>query len=104
MLVRDTEGETTHDLTLPRIKTTRTWLRMTKRGNSYQCNFSVNGKDDISLGKKEWGDGAPSRTGFLTKNGGNPNAPEIETVIDYFEYRSLASNKPQESPQKSTSL
>lgn len=68
----------------------RFWLRMVKRGNRYQHAYSLDGKTFQVVGERSWGNGAPKFVGIRAKNGGNPDAAEIDACFDFFEIRPLA--------------
>jgi regulation of enolase protein 1 (concanavalin A-like superfamily) len=66
------------------------WLRLTKRGKSYEYATSTDGKTYVMRGEQEWGDGAPKLLGILAKNGGPEGVPEIDAPFSFFELRSPA--------------
>jgi hypothetical protein len=43
------------------------------------------GEDYVTVGEQTWSDGKPKKLGFLAKNGGNPDAPELEFQFDFFQ-------------------
>ena len=74
---------------IPEGKSESYWLRVTKRGKLYQYAYSINGEDYTVVGENPWGNGAPHQVGIFAKNGGNPQAAEIDARFDFFEVRSL---------------
>ena len=66
---------------------TKYWLRFIKRGNKYRNTYSYDGEQYVTVGEQSWGDGKPKKLGVLAKNGGNPNASELECQFDYFDLR-----------------
>ncbi len=68
----------------------RFWLRLIKRGSSYEYQISTDGKNFQSHGTVEWGDGSPKQIGILAKNGGNKDATELDANFEFFELRSPA--------------
>jgi regulation of enolase protein 1 (concanavalin A-like superfamily) len=66
----------------------RVWLRLTKRGKSYEYATSTDGKSFTAHGAQEWGDGAPKKLGLVAKNGGPDGVPEVDACFDFFELRS----------------
>ncbi len=68
----------------------KVWLRLTKRGKSYEYATSTDGKSFKVHGEQEWGDGAPKMLGILAKNGGPEGVPEIDAQFEFFELRSPA--------------
>ncbi len=90
VLVRETDQRPEHDLVLNKSGLNRFWIRVTKEGATYQCAFSTDGKDFEIVGEKTWGDGSPKNLGFLAKNGGNPEAAEIDVCIRSFKVRALS--------------
>ncbi len=64
------------------------WLRVSKRGNLYQCAMSLDGKTFTTYGIIPWGDGSPKKVGLVAKNG-NGSRGEMEAQFDFFELRSL---------------
>jgi regulation of enolase protein 1 (concanavalin A-like superfamily) len=64
------------------------WLRIMKRGNSYEFAASTDGKKFRVYGTESWGDGAPAKVGIYAKNGGPEGVPELDASFDFFEVRS----------------
>ena len=91
VLVRETKEEPQHDLITDASADGPFALRVTKRGNEYECAFSSDGENFEVAGRLPWGDGSPQYLGLLAKNGGNPRAGEIDVCIDAFEVRQMAS-------------
>ena len=60
------------------------WLRVTRRGRSYEFAFSRDGKSWRPHGALAWA-GTPARVGLIAKNGGDPDAPEVDVAFDSFE-------------------
>ena len=89
-LVRESDQIPNHDLILNKSGLNRFWLRVDKRGDSYECAWSADGKEFEVVGERRFGEGATKYIGFLAKNGGNPQATEIEVCIDSFEVRARA--------------
>ncbi len=67
----------------------RFWLRITKRGRHYLYAQSIDAKTYTTVGEQVWGNGAPKQIGIFAKNGGNPNANDVDASFDFFEIRSL---------------
>ena len=63
------------------------WLRLTKRGESYEFAWSADGKKWNASGERAWGDGKPKQIGLIAKNGGNKDAPEVDAAFEFFELR-----------------
>ena len=74
---------------IPEGKSESYWLRVTKRGKLYQYAYSIDGENYTVVGEKPWGNGAPKWVGIYAKNGGNPEAADIDAQFDFFEVRSL---------------
>jgi len=66
----------------------RFWMRVTRRGNEYERAYSADGRSFKVAGARPWGKKPPKYLGFLAKNGGNPEASEIDVCINSFELRS----------------
>jgi regulation of enolase protein 1 (concanavalin A-like superfamily) len=65
------------------------WLRISRRGNSYDCESSIDGKTFTRHGRYDWeSKNGPKKLGILAKNGGPEDTPSIEAVFDFFEFRS----------------
>jgi uncharacterized protein (TIGR03067 family) len=77
----------------------RFWLRMVKRGNRYQHAYSLDGKTFQVVGERAWGNGAPKFVGMLAKNGGNPDAADIDACFDFFELRPLTTEEKGHAPE-----
>jgi regulation of enolase protein 1 (concanavalin A-like superfamily) len=89
VMVRETEMVPKHDLVVELPAPERLWMRITKRGNEYECAYSTDGKDFTIAGSRPWGKQPPKYLGFMAKNGGNPAADEIDVCIDSFVLSSL---------------
>ncbi len=78
----------------------RYWVRLTKRGNTYEYSFSTDGNTFTVRGEREWSDGGPKRLGLLAKNGGSgdPNAGELDARFEFFELRSPIPAEAQPEP------
>lgn len=88
-LIRETMAKAAHThLDAPEKASTKLWLRLTKRKNSYEYASSTDGRTFTSHGEADWGDKAPARIGILAKNGGQPGVAEIDACFDLFELRS----------------
>ncbi len=87
VLVRESDQQPQHDLVLDKPGLNRFWMRVAKRGDTFRCALSTDGKKFEVVGEKPFGNGAVKYLGFLAKNGGNPRAAEIDVSIDSFEVR-----------------
>ena len=65
----------------------RVWLRVTKRGNLYDCATSTDGDRFVKRGTVDWGKGGPKRIGLIAQNGGEPGVPETDAAFEFFELR-----------------
>jgi regulation of enolase protein 1 (concanavalin A-like superfamily) len=88
MLVLETAAKPEHSPVEAEPALKQVWLRLTKRGKSYEYATSTDGKQFTIHGTKEWGDGAPKKLGILAKNGGPDGVPEVDACFDFFELRS----------------
>ncbi len=88
VMVRQTDKVPQHDLVTEIKNPSRFWLRITRRGTEYECAYSLDGKDFNVVGSRPWGMAPPKFVGFLAKNGGNPQAGELDVSIESFEFRS----------------
>jgi regulation of enolase protein 1 (concanavalin A-like superfamily) len=107
IMVRQTEMEPEHDLRVVVPNPGKFWMRVTRRGNQYECAYSTDGRDFKVAGSRPWGEHPPKYLGFLAKNGGNPDAPEIDVCIDSFELRALpgaSDRQPSATPLHSGSV
>jgi beta-lactamase regulating signal transducer with metallopeptidase domain/regulation of enolase protein 1 (concanavalin A-like superfamily) len=68
------------------------WLRITKRGNSYQCTSSTDGDSFIVHTIEHWGDGSPKQVGLFASNGSLTHPPEVDASFDFFEVISIATS------------
>jgi beta-lactamase regulating signal transducer with metallopeptidase domain/regulation of enolase protein 1 (concanavalin A-like superfamily) len=66
------------------------WLRVTKRGNSYQCSSSTDGESFTVHTVEHWGNGSPKRVGLFALNGSLTHPPEVDASFDFFEVSSIA--------------
>jgi len=89
VFLQETAGQSDYSATMPEADTEKCWLRLTKRDDAYQYSFSTDGEKFTVAGEESWGDGAPQRIGIYAKNGGNPDASDVDAVFDFFEVRSL---------------
>jgi hypothetical protein len=83
--VREIAAKSNFDVADAEPGITKYWLRIIKRGNKYQYAYSYDGEDYVTVGEQTWGDGKPKKLGLLAKNGGNPDAPELECQFDFFQ-------------------
>jgi len=88
VFVRETNGEPTSDIDQSEVEQQRLWIRIIKRGKTYERVYSTDGREFVSAGKQEWGNGAPKRIGLVAKNG-TTGANDMDAVFDFFEVRSL---------------
>lgn len=89
-LVREIGAKPEHFTTDGVAGLKKVWLRLTKRGKSYEYATSTDGKTYTMRGEQEWGEGAPKMLGILAKNGGPEGVPEIDAQFDFFDLRSPA--------------
>jgi len=66
------------------------WLRVTKRGDSYQCSSSTDGESFAVHTIERWGDGSPGRIGLFALNGSLTHPPEVDASFDFFEVIAVA--------------
>jgi hypothetical protein len=88
VMVRQTDKVPDHDLVTELKNPGRFWLRVSRSWTDYECAFSTDGHEFTVAGSRPWGKHPPKYIGFLAKNGGNPQAGEIDVSIDSFELRS----------------
>jgi regulation of enolase protein 1 (concanavalin A-like superfamily) len=88
VMVRQTDKVPEHDLVTELKILGRFWLRVTRHETDYECAYSTDGRSFTVAGSRPWGKHPPKYVGFLAKNGGNPQAGEIDVSIDSFELRS----------------
>jgi regulation of enolase protein 1 (concanavalin A-like superfamily) len=94
VMVRQTDKVPEHDLIVELPNPKRLWLRVTRRETDYECAYSTDGREFKVAGSRGWGKHPPKFVGFLAKNGGNPDAGEIDVSIDSFELLSPPSASP----------
>lgn len=87
-LVRETDARPEHDHVDMEDGLKRLWLRLSKRGKTWEYATSTDGKTFTAHGEREWGDGAPKMIGILAKNGGPEGVPELDAQFEFFELRS----------------
>lgn len=87
-LLREMDGESVIMHIPPPPDVRDIWLRITKRGDSYEFAASTDGKEFRVYGAESWGDGAPDKVGIYAKNGGPEGVPELDACFDFFEIRS----------------
>ena len=88
MLVLETAAKPEHFPAEAEPGMKKVWMRLTKRGKSYEYATSTDGKQFTIHGTKEWSDGAPKKLGLVAKNGGPDGVPEVDACFDFFELRS----------------
>jgi len=86
--IRETAGEPISEIDWPGVEADRVWIRVTKRGKTYERAYSTDGREFLSGGPVDWGNGAPKWIGIVAKNGPS-GADEIDATFDFFEIRSL---------------
>jgi len=67
----------------------RLWLRVTKRGSSYECASSTDGTSFTVHTVEQWGDGSPKQIGLFAINGSLTNPPEVDASFEFFEVNSV---------------
>lgn len=87
-LVRESDGEAQSEIDQTGIETEKVWIRIIKRGKTYERAYSIDGRRFVSAGEVDWGDGIPKRIGLFAKNG-TGSETEIDAAFDFFEVRSL---------------
>ena len=88
-LARETKARAGHDhIAAPGKAGVKLWLRLTRRGTSYEYASSTDGRKFEVHGERPWGEKAPSRIGILAKNGGLAGVPEVDVCFERFELRS----------------
>src|SRR5262249_34293221 len=86
--VRETAAKPEHFPVEAEAGLKQVWMRLTKRGKSYEYASSKDGKAFTAHGTEEWGNGAPKKLGLVAKNGGPDEVPEIDACFEFFELRS----------------
>jgi regulation of enolase protein 1 (concanavalin A-like superfamily) len=90
VLVRESNAIPAHGLIQKKEIGGKFWLKIARSGDRYVCSYSEDGRDYELIGLKEWITGDEldaARIGFLAKNGGDPDAEEIDAVINSFELK-----------------
>lgn len=64
------------------------WLRVIKRGDVYECSYSIDGKYFDVLCERKWSSGAPAKIGLIAKNGGSSVAAELDAQFEFFSFQS----------------
>jgi Tol biopolymer transport system component/regulation of enolase protein 1 (concanavalin A-like superfamily) len=83
--VREINKKSNFDVAEAKPGIKKYWLRIIKRSNKYEYAYSYDGETYVTVGEQTWGDGRPKKLGVLAKNGGNPDAPELECQFDFFQ-------------------
>ncbi len=86
--IRETDGEPINETDRSGVEQERIWIRLIKRGKTYERAYSTDGNKFVSAGERDWGNGNPEWIGILAKNGPT-GAGDIDAVFDFFEARSL---------------
>lgn len=63
------------------------YLRIERSKRKYTAKISTDGMEYTDIHTFEWLGKSPVKFGLIAKNGGNPDAAEIEAVFDFFELR-----------------
>ncbi|NIP24304.1 MAG: DUF1349 domain-containing protein [Phycisphaerae bacterium] len=61
------------------------WLRITKRGKSYECSSSLDGKSFTVHTLENWGDGSPKQIGLFAINGSLTHPRCVDASFEFFE-------------------
>jgi uncharacterized protein (TIGR03067 family) len=88
-LLRETEQQSIIEVRPDVPDAQGVWLRLIKRGDSYERSYSTDGEEFIPVGERVWGGDAPKWVGIVAKNGSGGGASEIDAAFDFFEARSL---------------
>jgi hypothetical protein len=81
------------------LNSERLWLRVTKRGNVYECSSSNDGKGFTSYTDLTW-TSLPKQVGLLAKNGSSQEADEVDARFDSFELRPLTVEEKDNAAQR----
>ena len=87
VLVNEQNAEPKHEYAEANPEISKLWLRLTKRGNSYDYATSIDGERFVTHGTNDWGRGGPKQIGLIAKNGGPADTPEIDARFEFFELR-----------------
>jgi hypothetical protein len=69
------------------------WLRITKRGKSYECSSSIDGKSFTVRAVENWGDGSPKQIGLFAINGSLTNPPGVDASFEFFKVVAVPDKK-----------
>lgn len=72
----------------PPESTEKLFLRIARVDSKYIAQASSDGMEYADIHEFEWLEDNPTHIGLIAKNGGNPDAAEIEAVFDFFELKS----------------
>jgi hypothetical protein len=86
-LVNEQAGEPKHEHADANAEITNVWLRLTKKGNSYDFATSIDGERFVSHGTSEWGKEGPKKMGLIAKNGGDKEIEELDARFEFFELK-----------------
>lgn len=73
----------------------RVWLRVGKRGNSYQLATGLDGKSFQEHATVSWADGSVKTVGLFANTGSGTGAPEIDAAFEFFEVKTLTAGHDQ---------
>lgn len=80
------------------------WLRITKRGKSYECSSSVDGKSFTVRAVENWGDGSPRQIGLFAINGSLTNPPGVDASFEFFKVVAVPAKKMETEPPQPKSV
>jgi len=70
------------------------WLRVTKRGDSYEGASSTDGRSFTVHTVQQWGDGSPLRVGLFALSGSLTEPLEVDASFEFFEVASVPEQQP----------
>jgi len=69
------------------------WLRLTKRGNNYECSSSTDGESFTVHTVLHWGDGLPEKIGLFAIKGSLTRPSDVDASFEFFEVAAVSSEK-----------
>lgn len=72
----------------PPESTEKMYLRISRVDSKYIAQVSGDGMEYADIHEFEWIESNPKQVGIIAKNGGNPEAGNIEAEFDFFELKS----------------
>jgi RNA polymerase sigma factor (sigma-70 family) len=87
VVVNEQNADPKHEYAEANPEISKLWMRLSRRGTSYDYATSIDGERFVTHGTTEWGKTGPKMIGLIAKNGGEKEVEELDARFEFFELR-----------------